>query len=65
MGGIAQVIQKQRIVLLLVAVLFPLVQTLCRSQIRIRLGRFASSISLLRKQLFLRPLKFTSLYVHA
>lgn len=64
LGAPAHPLQKLRVLLPLIAVFFTMSRMLCRVVVRARLDRFAPPVSLLRKQLLLRPLKFTSLYVH-
>ncbi|TNJ67054.1 hypothetical protein FE784_07610 [Paenibacillus hemerocallicola] len=66
LGAPAHFLQKLRVLLPLVAIFLPLCSVLlCDIRIRTRLERFAPPVPLLRKQLFLRPLKFTSKFVSA
>lgn len=64
LGAPANFLQKLRVLLSLIVVFMSFCTLLCDIAIvRTRLERFAPPIPLLRKQLFLRPLKFTSIYV--
>ncbi|MEF3307035.1 hypothetical protein [Paenibacillus sp. GYB003] len=64
LGAPAQIVQKLRVLLPLVVIFCPFGVMPGSEPVRARLKRFAPPISLLRKQLLLRPLKFTSIYVH-
>lgn len=64
LGVPAHPLQKLRALLPFITVFLTLSSVVLRDiRIRVRIARFAPPIPLLRKQLLLRPLKFTSLYV--
>ncbi|TMV45943.1 hypothetical protein FE783_27780 [Paenibacillus mesophilus] len=66
LGAPAHFLQKLRVFLPLITIFLPLCTIVLRDIcIRARLERFAPPVPLLRKQLLLRPLKFTSMYVGA
>lgn len=65
LGAPANFLQKLRIMLPLVALFYVSLSMITSCPVICsRLERFAPPIPLLRKQLLLRPLKFTSIYVH-
>ncbi|MFB9751514.1 hypothetical protein ACFFNY_08025 [Paenibacillus hodogayensis] len=65
LGAPVHFAQKLRLLLPLIILFVFVCSILCDIRVRTRVERFAPPVPLLRKQLFLRPLKFTSMYVPA